>query len=111
MRKKSESLKALEQDLYDYSFDIWFRSLSEDEIQTLAPNIFQYEPRKSVLRKVFLDKYWSKVKSNPNLDPATLGKLEAQPYMADEREELSPEEIRRIADQQFGALRSQGGNT
>ena len=111
LKRKCENLKTIEQELYDYSFDIWFRSLTEDEIQILVPNIFNYEPRKSALRGVFLDKYWLKIKSNPNLDPGKLNKSERKEVSGSEtieQEELSSEEIRCIADQQFGALQAQG---
>jgi len=109
LRKKNDSLTMIERDLYDYAFDIWFRSLTEDEIQILVPNIFNYEPRKGALRGVFLDKYWLKFKSNPHLDPARLGKSEDQQgrEVSSKHEELSPEEIKRIADQQFGSVQVQ----
>ena len=109
MKKKNENLRRIHEELFNESFETWFNAQTGAQIQELVPHFAGLDAKKATLREMFRDQHWLAVRDNSGIDVTQLkiqgqksekSKTKAEPK---KEPELSTEEIRRMADQQFGA--------
>ena len=97
LKRKSENQKKIQEELFDQVFEIFFDSLTGNQIRSLAPTFSDFSNQKNVIKGLFREQHWLTLKDNPRVDPTTL-KLELPIIVETENEQpdLSYENLTKI---------------